>query len=544
MRRPPDAPGIRAKRALTLAGLLALFFFSKRDLLAEPAIWLGWNSDSAIFGLMAKRMRDGAGFDVFFWGQNYLGTLTSALAALLRLAILDPLGAGPGSGPLALRLSSMLQVAFGIGVSFLAIERLFGYAVALFAGMWLAISPPFLTQLSAVPNSGPEMALALGSVLFLLTADALTRTPALLDRLGARFVFGLAAGAGWWVNETVALVLAPCALILVLRSPAWAATLERLGRGRPHGGETAAGDGAIRRAARWILPLAAGFAAGYLPVWLGGLLGWYTPGYMFTTPYLPESGWAGRLGRFLTSDARRLVGLEESAAGEAVYAAGLALVALLLVRHRRRLLSLLILSPGRFGGLELVTAIVAAGAWLHTLTGRLPVQLRYIAPVLPAALALAGAAASEAVGLVRPRLLRSAAGVAVAAAAFVGLLVLGRNTGRKISEIRAEPDPRPLIRSIEAGGYRICHADYWVAYKLQFLSDERIVFIPWRSFDRNRGESARLRAGPGPQGLVLPDGTVRPWTSADQAEEGGPRRRHEPASTPLTPSSPGRAPSS
>lgn len=539
-----EPPRVLARRGLTVLGLVALCILLKLDLLKEPAIWLGWSSDSAIFGLMAKRMRDGAGFDVFFWGQNYLGTLTSALAALLRRALLDPFGFGPEAGPLALRLSSLAQVAFGIAVSFLAIERLFGFAVALFAGTWLAVSPPFLVQLSAVPNSGPEMALALGSVLFFLTADSLTRTPALLDRPAVRLVFGAVAGAGWWVNQTIAFVLVPCSLILLLRSQAYAGFRERIRRPPPRDEDAVVLRAAPGAALRWTLPLAAGFAIGHLPVWLGGLLGWYAPAYMFVTPYLPEPGWLPRLGKFLTKDLRRLLGLEDGVAGAAIFGMALLLVALLLFRHRRRLLSLLLLAPSRSGGVELVTAIVAAGAWFFTLTERLPVQLRYIAPVLPAALALVGAAAIEIVDLVRRRLPRLVTGLSACGLALAGLLHLEHGAARTVREILASPDPRPLLREIEARGYNVCHADYWVAYKLQFLSDERVRFIPWHSFDRNRPESSRLREEPGPHGLVLPDGTIRDWTAADAADEGGPRSRREAGVTPSTPASPGRGPSS
>ncbi|MBK9061934.1 MAG: hypothetical protein IPL89_01850 [Acidobacteria bacterium] len=506
---------VLARRGLTVSALVALFVFLRIDLLREPAIWLGWNSDSAIFGLMAKRMRDGAGFDVYFWGQNYLGPLTSALAALLRGALLDPLGLGPEAGPLALRLSSMVQVAFGIAVSFLAIERLFGYAVAVFAGVWLAVSPSFLVQFSVVPM-GPEMAFALGSVLFFLTADSLTRSPAFLDRPAGRFAFGAVAGAGWWVNQTIALVLVPCSLVLLLRSRTYAGFLERIRGDSP---------GTLGADVRGALPFAAGFAIGYFPAWPGGLLGWYPRHYMFVTPYFPEAGWLPRLGTFLTTDLRRLFGLESGVAGAAVFGIALLGVAFVLFRHRRMLLSLLLLAPSRHGGIELVAAIVAAGAYFFTLTGRIPVQLRYLAPVLPAALALVGAAALEAVALVRPRLPRLLAGLLAWGLALAGFALVARNAAGTVREILAAPDPRPLLREIEARGYAVCHADYWVAYNLQFLSDERVRFIPWHSFDRSRLQSARLREEPGPHGLVLPDGTVRDWTAADAADEGGPARR-------------------
>ena len=88
-----------------------------------------------------------------------------------------------------------------------------------------------------------------------------------------------------------------------------------------------------------------------------------------------------------------------------------------------------------------------------------------------------------------------------------------------------EPDPRAPLEAIAAQGYTVCHAGYDTAYTLQFLSDERVRFIPYHSPDRNRALSARLRAEPGPQCLVTDDGLVRPWLPSDAEQEGGPARR-------------------
>ena len=90
----------------------------------------GWNGDSAIFGLMAKKIHDGRGFDVFFWGQNYMGPLTPALAAAIRRTVLDPAGLGEEGGPISLRLASMSEIAFGICLYFLGLTRLFGRGIA------------------------------------------------------------------------------------------------------------------------------------------------------------------------------------------------------------------------------------------------------------------------------------------------------------------------------------------------------------------------------------------------------------------------------
>ena len=531
-------PGrVLARRGLTASGLVVLGVFLRLDLLKEPAIWLGWNSDSAVFGLMAKRIRDGTGFDVFFWGQNYLGPLTSALAALIRRLFLDASGAGAEAGPLSLRLACVAEVSFGTVLSFLAFDRLFGYAAALAGGLWLALSSPVLVRVAAAPM-GPEVSFALGSIVFYLTADALTRSPAALDRAAGRFGLGLAGGIGWWMNPTVVLVLVPCALLLVLRSPSYATLLERVVTGSPGLGDAA------KTAMRRLAPVATGLAAGTLPVWLGGVLGWYPRAYGFVTPLLPGPGWLHRLGRFFAVDGRRLVGLDGDLSGGVVYVAGLAGVALLVVRRRYRLRSLALLTPFPADGIDLALAVVATGAWVFTLEERLPGQIRYLAPVLPATLAMASAGAVDAVRRVPGRFLRLAAALAAGGLALAGLVVTGRNADREVSEIRAERDPRPLLAEIEQGGWSVCHAGYGIAYKLQFLSDEQVRFVPFQSQDRNPRESARLRELPGPQCLVTPEGSVRGWRPEDAAEEGGPRKRREAGVRPSTPASPGRAPSS
>ena len=522
----PDREGRRARTvrsAASIAAILAAFLLVRLPLLTREGVIRGWNSDSAIFGLMAKKIHDGTGFDVFFWGQNHLGPLTSILAAAIRKAFLDPAGVGPEGGALALRLASMIEIAFAIGVSFLALQRLFGYAIALVAGLWLAAGPSFLVRVSAVPM-GPEMSLALGSVLLLLAAHAITNAPGGPDRPVRQFSFGLVAGLGWWMNQTVVFVIAPAALVLALRS-------------------TARGTG-LGRIARLAAPLAAGFVLGHAPVWLGRLLGWYEPTYTFRVPLLPQPGVVSRAARFVTTDFWRLVGLDGRGCPPGLWLAGLALAALLLLVERKRFFSPVTPAPPTITGVELAGAIVGTGAYVFVLTERTPGQLRYLAPALPAALGLLGAAVAEGGRWARRRLPRAVVSPSLGLLAVLALILVWTDTRRTINTILREPDPRPLLQTIEAGGYTVCHADYWTAYKLQFLSDERVRFVPFHSFDRNREESARLRRTAGPQCLVTPDGAVRPWGPEDAADEGGPARRRAEAATPSKPASPDRGPSS
>jgi hypothetical protein len=505
--------------------ILAVFLVVRLPLLTKAASARGWNGDTAILGLMAKKIHDGKGFDVFFWGQNYLGPLTPALAAAIRRLALDPSGLGEESGPISMRLASMGEIGFGLCFFFLGLERLFGRAIAAAAGLWMAIGPPYLVRLSALPK-GPEMAFALSSVLFSLAAGALTRERPFLDRSPGRFVLGLLAGLGWWMNQTIVFVLLPVAALVLFRSDSLRGFLhDRRGRGV---GPSAERDPRSWRGwARFLTPVVSGFALGYAPVWMGRLLRWYEPALGPVVPPGPRSGVFARLLRFAGADFWRIVGLDVPAHPILLGAAALILLSLLVSRYRRRLSRSLRTEPPRFEGLDLVAAITGLGAGALVLRDVHPSQFRFMAPVLPAALGVLLVAFVEAASLLRRRVPAGFLILGSGGLALLLLVFLSRQAIGGVAEILAEPDPRAPLRAIAEGGYSVCHAGYDTAYTLQFLSDERVRFIPYHSPDRNRTLSAELRAVPGPQCLVTDDGLVRRWLPSDAAQEGGPARLRE-----------------
>jgi len=477
------------RSAAALAAILAVFTALRLPLLKREAAARGWNGDSAIYGLMAKRIHDGTGFDVFFWGQTYMGPLTPALAAGIRRALLDPAGMGAEGAPIALRLASMSEIAFGICVSFLALARLFGLVIAAAAGLWMAVGPPFFIRLSVLNRSGlgPEMAFALGSLLFFLAADALSGPRPILDGFAGRFAFGLVAGIGWWMNETIVFVLVPAAGVA-------------LGRSGP-------------RRMRFLTPLVAGAVLGYAPVWAGRLLGWYEIHLGTVVPPWQPSGLPGRFLRFLEADSWRFVGLDGLLPAPLLAVAALVLAAILVLRRPW---------PRGLAFVAAVAGIAAAVSFLKALDPR---QDRYLTPALPAAIAVILVSFAEVLGLVRRRVSPALATFAGGGLALIVAVFLARQARSAVAALLLEPDPRAPLEAIAAGGYTVCHASYDTAYTLQFLSDERVRFIPFHGPDRNRALSARLRALPGPQCLVTEDGTVRAWLPSDAEQEGGPARR-------------------
>jgi hypothetical protein len=512
----------------SIGAILAAFVLVRLPLLTKEGSVRGWNGDSAIYGLMAKKIYDGKGFDVFFWGQNYMGPLTPALAAAIRRALLDPAGLGEEGGPISLRLASMSEIAFGICFTFFGLTRLFGRAIATAAGLWLAIGPPFFIRLSAVHRSrlGPEMSFALGSVIFFLAAGALTRQRPFLDRPSGRFVLGLLGGLGWWMNQTIAFVLLPVAALVLFRSaPARGFLRARFG---PESGPLAEAHSHTWRGwAGFLTPLLCGFAVGYSPVWMGRLAGWYEPALGPVVPPWQPSGLLARFIRFLQTDSWRFVGLEGLAPPPLLAVAALVFLSLLFLEVRRRLKRSLQTGPFRFEGLDLVVAIVGFGATAFFLKDLNSSQLRYLTPALPAALALLLVVFAETLSLLKRRV---PAGFLVLASGGLALLLtvfLSRQARGVVAEMLQEPDPRGPLEKITEEGYTVCHAGYDTAYTLQFLSDERVRFIPYHSPDRNRKLSQELRSMPGPQCLVTDDGVVRRWLPSDAAQEGGPARLRE-----------------
>jgi hypothetical protein len=362
------------------------------------------------------------------------------------------------------------------------------------------------------------MSFALSSVLFFLAAGALTRPRPLLDRPGGHFALGLLAGFGWWMNQTIVFVLLPVAALVLFRSAPFRGFFRAGSAGEPR-------SLPWRDWARFMTPLFCGFALGYSPVWMGRVLGWYEPALGPVVPRWRPSGLLARFLQFLGTDSWRFVGLDGLAPPPILAAAGLVLLSVLLRRYWRRLNPSLRTEPPSFEGLDLAGAMVGFGAVVSFLKNLDWYGDRYLAPALPAALALILVSFAEAANLLRRRIPAGFVALLSGGLALLVTFFLLRQARGVVAGLLAEPDPRAPLRAIAEQGYTICHAGYDTAYTLQFLSDERVRFIPYHSPDRNRTLSAELRSNPEPQCLVTDDGAVRRWLPSDAAQEGGPARR-------------------
>jgi len=440
-----------------MCGVVLVYIALRAPLLAPDTLPLGWNSDAAIFGLMAKSIFAGRGFPILFWGQSYMGPLTSwvtVLVALFTRAV----------NPFALRAAAMLEGIGAIVFFWLGLRRTFDARSVTIAMLWVAIGPAFLLSFVVAPI-GAEQMFFLSAVLFWF---------------GSRncFWFGVLSGFGWWINQGVAFVVVGVILVAIWKTEWWREVLRTAaGRRRPTEYLVylllldallgALYELGLRVPALFLyhpvldpfalavviyalgkLPLpipplreaalfAAGFLIGYAPVIIGGLLNAYPSTYSSGVTGLAF----GDLPRHVRDVAPDLL----------PFAIGL--IGLRKLRTRP---------------VELTIVLLALLFYLGS--GRVhPGQTRYIVAALPIVYAFAA-----------EELMRWRAAGWVAAVAVAIVLVIPRvQEIRDVQQARSEGyggllpnrDPRPILANIEGAGYRTCYANYWLAYKLEWISD-------------------------------------------------------------------------
>ncbi|MDP9192965.1 MAG: glycosyltransferase family 39 protein [Acidobacteriota bacterium] len=509
---------------LALTGIAALFIAIRMPLLFDGALPLGWNSESAILGLMAMDIASGRDYPLFFWGQSYLGAMTAYVAAPL-IWMMNPMR--------ALRIGVSLQVLAGIVFYWMAFRRSFNPRVANVTALWLAIGPAYMVFFS-VATLGIEQMFLIGAVVYwfaTLTGMARPRD---------WFVLGLLAGFGWWIHQGTVFTAGPVIVTAILRSQWWNRVRRAPWNRRP--GTVAIAIAALlfaglifgvlrysginapafflfrpiieplvalfllaiivnRTALRTLLPIersdskavalfAAGALAGHSPVLIGRMAG-FVQGYGRNDPLVGLRGIAAHAVTFLQADLWLFVG---------VVASIIVVPCFVVAVIRRR----------RFD-MELMTIVLCVVFYVFMERAR-PGSVRYIVSALPMVYAFS----AETMLRLRIRWL-------LVTLVALALLVPAIGLVRDVSGGRAESyagtpidlDPRPILRAIEEEGYTICYADYWIAYKLQWVSAERVRFIPWRSLDRNRAMSRELMAAPGPKCIVDAGGRVRAVANED-----------------------------
>ncbi len=432
-----------------LLGALLLAALVKALLLYFDAV--PFNGDEAVVALMARHILQGAR-PVFFYGQAYMGSLDAWLVSLAFRRL--------GEGVTDIRVvQSALYLLYLLTLWLLA-RRLFFDGRVASAAVWLAAVPTVLVSTYTTASlGGYGESLVFGNLILLLGYEAIYGR--WQEKGPAWLALGLVGGLAFWTLGMAGVYLLPVAVLGLLRF-------------------------GLRRPGAYALA-ALGFFAGSSPWWaynlthhwaafgdLGGVLG-------------VESSLIYRLTGFLLLGIPALLGWRWPWTGSLapwphivltllVYLAA-ALTAVHLLRHKDD--DGPVLSPGA-GRLLALFSLVSGGAIILSHIG-IDSSGRYFLPLyLPLVLLLA-------LFVARVWRWRAAAGLAAA------LLIIGANA-LEIGRAAADPqglttqfDPisafnnrhdDELMAFLREQGETRGYSNYWVTFRLAFLSGEELIFAP------------------------------------------------------------------
>lgn len=438
---------------LLIVGAAAL---ARGLLLASGTV--SFHADEAIVGLMARHILAGER-PTFFYGQAYMGSLDAWIIAFgFRLL---------GESVLTIRLVQsalyLLVVAVGSAVSWrLTRSR----AALLVSGLLLAIPTPNTALYTTATLGGYNEVLLLGGLVLWLGFDVAEHWPGARLKWG---LLGLAAGIGWWTHGLTVIYALPVGMLILLklwRSPNRARMIPYLLIGLT--------GFVIGSAPWWSFDLATGGAA--ISTFLRSQQGGSFAG--IGIPYVPPEQRA--LGLILVG-IPALMGMRFPWSGE-YFAPVAGLMALGITgaavwRAARRGDALAgggrLLTVGMLGGFAVIFVASTFGA---DPTGR------YFLPLnLPLAI-LAGSLV-EAVGRAGRGRRALAGGMAVL---LIGYGVAGQiSAGSQPPGFTTQFDPvshlpndydAELMAFLEANDLQHGYTNYWIAFRLAFLSGERLQY--------------------------------------------------------------------
>jgi hypothetical protein len=470
-----------------------------------------FNSDEAVEGLMARHVGFGE-LPVFMWGQNYKGVPeVYVAAAAFTLA---------GASVLVLKATTLLFFAAFVACYFVLIDELFSRRVAWLASSFLILCPPVLVYWSLNGSAEISITLLAGTVL-MLAAERWKETRA----RGALAVACGALGFGLWVQQFIVYYLVALALVTSWSgpgSPRWKVLRLFLGLSVIYGllGALAfftggfdlpAGIGvhhpqklwrfagvflAVWAAGRWLETLtdrervvaAAGFAIGYGPVIAFRLAtggGGLPPLGRVDIRSLP-----GLLGFTMRGVVPMLLGFAGPASDSLPVPKALVMLMVAAIvlsysaaPHTRRIFHVFLISTPLIA--------LASGSYGDVQS------YRYLMPIfsaLPAIYATGVAALWD-----RHRSAGLALGGALLATFAFEQIVWSQTLG-------PDAESRAVLACMNQQSVGRAYADYWMSYKLTFLSGETIIVAPRDGSDRYPAYTALVHAADRAPTVVRPPG--------------------------------------
>lgn len=375
------------------------------------------DSDESVTGLMARHLTH---LPVFAWKTNYAGNFETALIGVPFTVF------GSSVALMKVTVTSLHVLAcllvWRIG------RRLVDERAGVVAGLALWIWPGVYVWWSTKARDY-EVLLICGLATLLCAARLIDEPRHRRDWLW----FGLAAGIGWWTNPQIAYLAAPALLWILI---------------------------ANRAALRSILWAAPTFLVGAAP-WLAWNVRYHW-GSLHSS-FESTEGYTAHLHRFWAEGLPVALGLRTPyslrwvfSEGHTVLVLAVAVAVFSLVTRRRgaALLAVALLAYPLIHALTPVAGYTGEGRYLYL-----------FAPLL--ALVVGHAARNWAATLV---VLVLMVAVTVGQLSTMGSGVSGLASGRPIPE-----DMGPLVRTLRSERIDAVWADYWIAYRLTFVSGETVI---------------------------------------------------------------------
>jgi hypothetical protein len=164
--------------------------------------------DQAVILLMAKHILEQGEFPLFYYGQNWFGSLEAFIHAVFFLLF--------GLNSWTIHLAPLsLFTGFCLSLFVLA-KKIFNPAVGLLALAWCVLSPVRFSEYSLMPHGGYMAAPLLGTILLLLALKSV-RSTGIRSRLLSYGSLGIIGGLGWWTTPLMIYYLLAVALWVLLK---------------------------------------------------------------------------------------------------------------------------------------------------------------------------------------------------------------------------------------------------------------------------------------------------------------------------------------
>jgi len=189
---------------------------------AAAHIWLIWmaptalsfsvrhvHTDNAVILLMAKHMLDKGEFPVFYYGQNWFGSLSAMIHAAVYLVL-------GGIPPWSIHVAPLLFFGGFCLVLYALARDTLGPAVGVLALGWNIATPVRLSEYTVLPHGGYIEGLMLGTLLLWISVR-LVGAEEPWRKNGYYALLGFVGGVAWWTSPLVIYQILASAVYVTMR---------------------------------------------------------------------------------------------------------------------------------------------------------------------------------------------------------------------------------------------------------------------------------------------------------------------------------------